>query len=117
MAKYSLLNFENEVFLYDAYEPLIKMWHCLQGCSPADILSLPKSTKIKKYIIIMPPRKIHPNGQMFADELGKTKYKAKHREYIEPEWIAEYKRKRDKVIGLLNEGYTIEMIKVMMKVK
>jgi len=65
----------------------------------------------------MPPRKIHANGLMFEDQLGKTKYKPKPREYIEPEVWTDYKRKRDKVIGLLHEGYTAEQIKVMMKVK
>lgn len=45
MAKYSIIHFEKDVYLIDAYEPLIKMWHWLQQCSPNDILSLPKFKK------------------------------------------------------------------------
>lgn len=45
MAKYSILHFEKDVHLIDAYEPLIKMWHWLQQCSPNDILALPKFKK------------------------------------------------------------------------
>jgi hypothetical protein len=40
-AKYSLLYFDNDVTLIDAYEPIVKIWHWLQSCSKKDILSLP----------------------------------------------------------------------------
>lgn len=39
--KYSLLHFENDILLVDAYPVVIDIWNYLQQCSPKDILSLP----------------------------------------------------------------------------
>lgn len=41
-ARYSLKYFDNDVLMVDKYEPVIKIWHYLQRCSPNDILSLPR---------------------------------------------------------------------------
>lgn len=40
--KYSLMHFENDVLLVDAYDVVINIWKFLQQCSPKDILSLPE---------------------------------------------------------------------------
>ncbi len=40
-ARYSLLHFEKQVVLIDAYDVIIDIWKWLQQCSPNDILSLP----------------------------------------------------------------------------
>lgn len=40
--KYSLLHFENDVHLVDAFDNIIDIWLYLQQCSPKDILNLPK---------------------------------------------------------------------------
>lgn len=39
--KYSLMYFENDVLLVDAYPVIIDIWNYLQECSPNDILTLP----------------------------------------------------------------------------
>lgn len=41
-ARYSLLHFEKEVTLIDAFGTIIEIWKWLQQCSQQDILSLPK---------------------------------------------------------------------------
>lgn len=40
-AKYSLLHFEKDILLIDAYPVVINLWKYLQNCSPKDILTLP----------------------------------------------------------------------------
>ena len=44
-ARYSLRYWQNEVLLVDKYEVVVKVWHWLQKCSPADIMGLPRLKK------------------------------------------------------------------------
>lgn len=44
-ARYSLLHWEKEVTIVDAYDVVIRIWKWLQTCSPADIYSLPELKK------------------------------------------------------------------------
>jgi len=41
-ARYSLLYYDRDVTLVEKYDKVAKIWLWLQGCSPSDILSLPK---------------------------------------------------------------------------
>ncbi len=41
-ARYSLLYWEKDIYLYDKYDVIVRLWKWLQKCSPRDILSLPK---------------------------------------------------------------------------
>ncbi|SFP76259.1 Site-specific DNA-adenine methylase [Pseudarcicella hirudinis] len=40
-ARYSLKYFDRDIYLYDKYDVIVRMWKFLQKCSPNDILSLP----------------------------------------------------------------------------
>ncbi len=44
-ARYSLLYWENEITIVDAYDVVISLWEYLKSASPKDIMGLPKLTK------------------------------------------------------------------------
>jgi hypothetical protein len=44
-ARYSLMYWENDITLVDAYEVVIKVWQYLKAASPSDIMGLPKLIK------------------------------------------------------------------------
>lgn len=44
-ARYALKYFEKDIYLYDKYDVIIKIWHHLQKCSIGDIIGLPSIFK------------------------------------------------------------------------